>query len=211
MAICTSKRIYRRGRTWYVDLRWSDGRRERRSAGGTRARAERLAQKRIRERARTTEKSLENWKPEPGPAFDTLAERYLEHLRIYAKQASVDAAQRSLKQLTGYFWDTDTATITAADVDRFVAHRRRTCSPPHINKDLRYLKATLRLAVEEGALKEMPCRVRMVREVRKAPTILTQDETRRLLRASGRLRPLLLLAAMTGLRNGEAVPAGPAR
>ena len=203
MATCTSKRIYRRGRTWYVDLRWSDGRRERRSAGGTKAQAERLAQKRISEEAVEVGAGQARLKPEPGPPFDPLAERYLEHLRVYGKQASIDAADRSLKQLTGFFWDTDASTITGAEVDRFVAHRRRTCSPPTINKDLRYLKAALRLAVEDGALKELPCRVRMVREVRKAPTILTQKEMQKLLRKSGRLRPLLLLAAMTGLRNGE--------
>jgi hypothetical protein len=123
LATCTSKRIYRRGRTWYLDLRWSDGRRERRSAGGTKAQAERLAQNRIRAEANVAGGNPANWKPAPGPPFDTLAERYLEHLRIYGKPASVDAAERSLKQLTGYFWDTDAATITGADVDGFVAHR----------------------------------------------------------------------------------------
>ena len=199
MATCTSKRLYCRGRTWYVDLRWSDGRRERRSAGGTKAQAERLVQKRIADEASAPAETSEM----PGPAFDTLAERYLEHLRVYAKPLSILAAERSLKQLNGHFWDTDASTITASAVDRFIAGRRATCKTPTINKDLRYLKAVLRLAVEEGALKELPCRIRMVREVRKTPTILTKEELKRLLEKSGRLRPMLLLAAMTGLRNGE--------
>ena len=202
MASCTATRIYQRGHTWYVDLRWSDGRRERTSAGHTKAQAERLVRKRIREEAAALRRR-ENAEPEPGPPFDELADRYVEHLRVHAKPASVDAAYRSLQQLKDFYWDTDAATLRGAEVDRFIAHRRRTCQPPTINKDLRYLKATLRLAIEEGRLKEMPCRVRMVREVRKAPTILSRDEMRRLLSKAGRLRPMLMMAAMTGLRNGE--------
>jgi len=205
LATCTSKRVYRRGRNWYVDLRWSDGRRERRSGGHTKAQAEKLAQKRIAEEARGA-LALSPHEPageEPGPAFDALADRYLEHLRVYGKDASIDAAHRSLHQLTQHFWDADASKITAADVDRFVARRKTTCQAATINKDLRYLKAALRFAVEGGALKEMPCRVRMVREIRKAPTILSRAELHRLLENAGRLRAMFLLAAMTGLRNAE--------
>jgi len=208
LATCISKRLYRRGRTWYADLRWSDGRRERRSGGHTRAQAEKLVQKRLREEAAAGEAAERRDEPTappaaPGPAFDALSKRYLEHLRIYGKDASVDAASSSLARLVQHFWDTDASRITGAEIDRFVAWRKQTCAAPTINKDLRYLKAALRFAVEEGSLKDMPCRVRMVREIRKAPTILSRPELQRLLEKSGRLRPVFLLAAMTGFRNAE--------
>jgi integrase/recombinase XerD len=74
-----------------------------------------------------------------------------------------------------------------------------------INNDLRVLKAMLRWALSEGAIQQLPLRVKMLRCVsRRTIEIFTPGEMERVLSdAEPKTRLLLLLAASTALRLDE--------
>jgi integrase/recombinase XerC len=184
--------IRRRGGVLWVDVR-VNGQRVRRPAGKTLAEAERL-------RAQI----LEGKESDPtGPTFEDLTEKYLAKLRVTAKAASVVTAESVIRRLKRHFGARDPRSLTAEDIRIYQAARIATVSRAAVNKEARYLRSILRLAVEEGLLEKVPFKFTMLRTPRKSPTILTPEETRRLLEVVGSLGPLLLVAAYTGLRNGE--------
>jgi integrase len=73
-------------------------------------------------------------------------------------------------------------SIKTQTIDRFIAKRSTEggrkvdskISPATINKDLRHIKAALRVAAEWGHLAEMP-KIRVVREPEKIPTYVTLE------------------------------------
>jgi integrase len=73
-------------------------------------------------------------------------------------------------------------SIKTAMIDEFISKRRleaglkpgSVVSPATINKDLRHIKAALRIAKEWGYLPEVP-KIRMVKEPQKLPTFVTPE------------------------------------
>jgi len=122
----------------------------------------------------------------PATTVRHLADAYLDHLRPSATIGSVLARK-----------------LTAGAVDRFVAARLREVGKAEVNKELRLLRAALRFAVDRGKLETVPVRVKMLKTPRRAPTILAPEEVGHLVSVAGSLRPLLMVAAYTGLRSGE--------
>jgi len=116
------------------------------------------------------------------------------------------------------------ATIKTATIDEFVAKRRQEdglregdlVSPATVNKDLRHLRAVLRIAKEWGFLPEVP-RFRMLREPGKLPVFVTPEHFAAIygacesakrpdgfpFSAADWWRSLLVMAYMTGWRIGE--------
>jgi integrase len=117
------------------------------------------------------------------------------------------------------------ATIKTQTVDDFVARRRlergkqpgSTVSPATVNKELRHLKAALRVAWEWHYLPEMP-HVRMLKEARKLATFVSPEHFAAIYQAceQARLpndlpgvaaadwwRALIVFASMTGWRISE--------
>jgi integrase len=145
-------------------------------------------------------------KPPPGAPATTvrrLADAYLDHLRVTAKPQSVRSADYALRKINARLGSVLARKLTAGVVDRFVAARLREVGKAEVNKELRLLRAALRFAVDRGMLDTIPVRVKMLKTPRKTPTILAPEEVGRLLSAAGSLRPLLMVAAYTGLRSGE--------
>lgn len=184
--------IRRRGGVLWVDVR-VNGQRVRRPAGKTLAEAERL-------RAEI----LAGKGSDPmGSTFEDLAEKYLAKLRITGKAASVVTAESVIRRLKRHFGAKAPQAISAEDLRIYQAARIAEVSRAAVNKEARYLRSILRFAVEEGLLEKVPFKFTMLRTPRKSPTILTAEEAGRLLEGAASLRPLLLVAAYTGLRNGE--------
>jgi len=201
-----SSRIYKRGDAYYIDCR-INGKRIRRSAGPTRAHAEVLidsllgpASERVREEAKP-----KNGRPQSKSVpFSALVQRYLERQQIHAKAASYQSADTCCRRLLVHFGERDVSKLLPKNLEDFIAQRLRSISREGVNRELRYLKALLRQAVEEGTIAALPFKIRMLRTTRKLPTILSPEELRHFLDTAGpRLRPLLITAAMTGLRNSE--------
>jgi integrase len=184
--------IRRRGGVLWVDVR-VNGQRVRRPAGKTLAEAERLRAEILAGKGTDS----------TGSTFEDFAEKYLAKLRITGKAASVVTAESVVRRLKRHFGGKAPQAITAEDLRIYQAVRIAEVSRAAVNKEARYLRTVLRFAVEEGLLEKLPFKFTMLRTLRKSPTILTAAEAGRLLERADSLRPLLLVAAYTGLRNGE--------
>jgi integrase len=135
-----------------------------------------------------------------------LIDRYLERQALRSRPRSLQSARSCCKRLRAHLGERRVGTLGAEDLEAFVALRlnRDEVGREAVNRDLRYLRAVLRLAVEEGRVDAMPFKVKMLRTVKKLPTILSEEELERLFAAADdRLRPLMVTAAMTGLRHSE--------
>jgi len=139
----------------------------------------------------------------PATTVRRLADAYLDHLRLTAKPQSIRSADYALRKVNASLGSVLARKLTAGAVDRFVAARLREVGKAEVNKELRLLRAALRFAVDRGKLETVPVRVKMLKTPRRAPTILAPEEVGRLLSSAGSLRPLLMVAAYTGLRSGE--------
>ena len=200
-------RVYPRGGVWYVDIRVR-GKRIRRSAGKTRLEAERELLE-----LRATKGRVEGLAPSPVPSqakpkldVRTALKRYIDHLEDKgSRPRTVESARTASKPLIAHLGRRAAASLTRSDLSHFAAKRRDAgLSPATANRSLRLLKAALRLAVDDAELERLPCPIKMVREARPAPTILSAEQIRQLLaKAKPRVRIVLLTAAHTGMRNSE--------
>lgn len=140
--------------------------------------------------------------------LEDLADRYVNHCQARLRPASLVAAKRSLEVVTAVLGpELDPAALRPRHLDEFVgtlkAQKRRAAG---INRDLRYLKAALRLAVEDGTLDKLPCKVQLLRETRTNPTWLEPTEVEKLLAAaSPSCRPVIQLGLFTGMRVSELI------
>jgi integrase len=181
-----------RGR-WQVD-RKVGGKRVKRLATGM-AEAERI------------ERSLERADREGGwwVELRDVLHGYEVALRSRAKETSRRNAAYHSALLLGHFGPTfNVGQMVPADIDAFVgALRAKGLSTSSINGALRTLRAATRRAEEAGQLRVAP-RVRLLREGRRLPSILSLAQVDELLgHAKAPADLAILLAAHAGLRHQE--------
>ncbi len=120
------------------------------------------------------------------------------------KPQSFKSARTSSARLLTHFGGRSVSSLDPDDLRRFISMRLRTVTREFVNRDLRYLKAIIRLAFEEERITRPPFKIQLLRTTKRLPTILTACELTRLFDAAEpRVRPMLMTAAMTGLRAGE--------
>jgi integrase len=140
----------------------------------------------------------------PSPKFEQIAVRYLAKSKLVNKPQSYKCARVSLRRLRAFFGPRTIDSLKAADLRRYMEKRLLTVTPAFVNRDLRYLKAVLRFAIDEGVIGKLPFKIQLLRTTKRLPTFLSESELTRLFaHASERIRPMLMTAAMTGLRAGE--------
>jgi hypothetical protein len=108
--------------------------------------------------------------------------RCLNFAKVQLARKTQDAAIDSLGHFYRIVKPGRVQSITTAMIDTFVAKRRpesgkkpgSVVSPATINKDLRHIKAALRVAHEWGYLPEVP-KIRMVKEPQKLATYVTPE------------------------------------
>lgn len=149
-------------------------------------------------------KALREGRPHLG--LEEAMTAYQHTLRVRGKRTSVRSADfhgRALERHLGSHFNV--AELNQRDVDGLVQGLReggwKTAS---INGALRILRAALKYAQQEGRLTAAPP-VKMLRENRPIPTILTVAELDRLVACAPteRARLCILIAAHTGLRHQE--------
>ena len=187
------KGIFKRGDCYYV--RWKQGGRWRSKSAGPDLGAALELQGRIS-------------KGEPDPDAVVLADlvdRYLKRLETYFKPSTVRTHRTVSGNLLRFFRDRPVETWTSRDLETYVQLRLEKVAPTTANGELKNLKATLRFAVEEKLIPQMPFKIRMVPVVqRRTARIFTREEIQHLLDcADDRTRALLLIASATGMRIGE--------
>jgi integrase len=207
--------------SWYVGWYDPEGRKCCKSCGpgsaGKRA-AEKLRQKTDAELVTGTyqSKKRESWED----FRHQYEERVLSGLAVLTRGPAVAA----LENFERIMHPQRVATICTSHIDDFIARRRgergkkagSRLSPASINKDLRHLKAVLRVAKEWGYLATLP-KFRMEREPRKLPVYVTVEHFAAMYRACEQARwpigqpytpadwwrGLLAMAYMTGWRIGD--------
>jgi integrase len=123
------------------------------------------------------------------------------------RQTTIDRVYRpAFKSFIGICGDKALNQYCLLDVEYFKAQRSRQCSLTTVNIEFRTLKAAFGLAVRLGLLDNSPFkRSTQVRVPDKLPAHLSEDDFRRLTANTDEpiLRDLFILAALTGLRQGE--------
>jgi site-specific recombinase XerD len=160
------------------------------------------------ESAKRTEKALQTADREGGwwlGLHDLLLD-YTAHLRARSKRASVEQAEVHSELLRRHFGrEFNVSQMGQRDLDGFISAREATGKKAAtINGSLRVLRAAINFAVEEGHLKKAPLKVKMLREARSLPTILSLEDVDRLVAVGTPPAPLaILLAGHAGLRHTE--------
>lgn len=191
--------LWKRGSMWWTYV-WVDGVRY---AKSTRTRNQRTASK--IDQAYKDELLLAQTHPQrlqPQLTFAELAAHFL--VDASPKPHHVDR----LKILLPYFGDLPIGQIhrgTAREYRKYRHDKKPSLSETTVNRDLEVLRHLLFWAVDEGLLATNPLsRMPMVRERRKARSVMSFDEETRLLReAAPHLFRLVISALDTGMRRGE--------
>ena len=218
--------IYKRGKSWYIDVRVK-GRRIRKRVGRSKEIAV-LALKDAEVKAAREEFGF----AKDDISIDKFVERFLDYSRANHRptttsryRAVIEHFQAFVKSLGNVTFISEVNTET---IDRYKVYRKDAWVNPNgqpvesdndvnghtrkgarahtINFEVGALKSIFNLAIKWGYLKENPTKgvTKLKVDDSKAPRFLTQDECRRLLEACPRdLYPIYFTFLNTGMRKAE--------
>jgi len=194
--------IYKRGDTYWIDFR-ADGRRVRESVGPIKRLAEEAYHKRMTE-VLDGRFSIQRRK-EPMP-FAEMADLYWE---LHGKQTpSADVTCYQLKKLKAFFGDMPLQKITIPDVLRYLNGVKERASAATANRHHNTLRAIFNRAIEWEKLdgRNPAARVKQFRvENSRTQFLENADITRLLAACDAQIRPIVVVALLTGMRRGEIV------
>lgn len=220
-------RVYKRGDTWYIDVR-AHGRRVRKSIGRNKRQAESAA-KRVEAQIINDEYHLSK----QDLPVDGLIGKFLEYTHTNHRSSTVKRYKAVLDHFRAYLREERSriqklSQITVEVIEGYKAYRKSALVNPNgmqvkdkseitkftregarsktINIELGTLKNMFNRAIEWGYLKENPVRkVKPVKEDDKKPfRFLTLEESEKLLSAcSNELYPIFYTFLNTGMRKGE--------
>lgn len=186
-------------------IHWTDAqgrRRWRKTNAGTlsQARAARGA-----ELVRVEQARVLGFAPPGKETFADLAARFLAHQKARITPKAYEREAAIVRHHLTPFFPGPAASIRRVEIQRYVTNRAAEVSAHSVQKELNSLKHILRLAVEWEIIPLNPA------QGAKAPKVpagrvryLQPTELRTLLEASpARLRPIVILAACTGMRRSE--------
>jgi integrase len=210
--------------SWYVGWYDLQGKRHSESCGPG-SRGKNAAEKRFRR----IQSELDTGVHEPNnrKLWTEFRAEYEEKILSGLAPKTKDAAIDSLGHFQRIAAPGRVQSVNTAVIDEFIAKRRlegglkpgSVVSPATINKDLRHIKAALRIANEWGYLPTVP-KIRMVKEPQKLPTYVTAEhfdliyskacdlanlpnEKGQGYSAADWWKALVVVAYLTGLRIGE--------
>lgn len=108
--------IYKRGSRYWIKFRDERGRLVRKSAGNSQDQALKLLEKMEEDSSSSAERTL----------LRDLTKPYLEALEIRGKERSVTSARASISTLLENLPSKDVSGLTPADLNRFIAFRKKT-------------------------------------------------------------------------------------
>jgi integrase len=206
--------VFKKQGVYWIDY-YVNGRRKRERIGPDKRLAETVHRKRKVEIAEG--KYLDRQRP-VTTTFDELAEAYLQYARDQQQKRSWTRDRTSLTTLKGYFSGKRLTELTPASIEQYRAWRRATISrrgrpvmPATINRALACLKRMFNVArkgliVLSGGvpLANPMAIVGLERERNERDRVLSVEEFRHLYDAAAPwLRPILVVAYHTGMREGE--------
>jgi integrase len=207
---------------WYVGWYDPDGRRRKKSfGGGVKGKALAERHKIKLEDDPTHSNSLLRSRKTWVEFCEEYSTRVLAGLAVATRRHASETLQRFQRIVK----PGRVAAITTAHVDDFIAKRRREAgkkrgdiiSPATVNKDLRHLKAALRVAADWGYLARVP-KIRMEKAPQRLPRYVTAEHFAAIYKACDQARrpsgianvspadwwrALVVMAYMTGWRIGD--------
>lgn len=197
--------IRKRGGIWYIDY-YAGGERHVEAVGPKKKEAE-AALGGIKNDIREG-----RWFPRKMRAvpFEELADEY-ERL-AKSKKGFESSTKGHLPMIREYFKGRILSTLTTLDVERFKNDRKETPTRSNrprcgstVNREMATLRAMLNKGVQWGMIEKNPAaRIKMFPESAGRNNFLTAEEAGRLLDAClPHLRPIVLCALETGMRQGE--------
>lgn len=198
--------LYKRGQSqvlWYTI--YVNGRRIRKSTGTDN---KRLAQD-IEAKTRTEIREGRFFQKDQGnkKTFTDMTDRYMQEYAVEKAPKSVLIDTVSLKHLLPVFGDEYLSQITPDHIVRYKTQRRReNAAASSINKELAFCKHAFNLAIREWEwVRDNPfSKVSMEKLPSLRVRYLTREEFERLHQVcNDRLKPIVLLAVNTGMRQDE--------
>lgn len=142
--------------------------------------------------------------------FFEICEDFLTYGRVHKRSWARDVEH--VHKLKAYFGDVPARDIKPAQVEEYIAHRRRRkkptgdlLAPATINRELACLRTIYNRAIRNEKLEKNPVRhIRFLKENNKRDRILSRSEFERLLEQSAdHLKAIMITAYETGMRAGE--------
>ena len=188
--------IYLRGENYYLDFTFH-GKRIRQMYGPSRKGADKAIAKIKGEIAEG--KFLDKRKELKPISFRDFAKQYLDWRGRERRRLSL------MRRLSQEFESKTIQEITTWSIERYKAKRKEEVKPASVNREISLLKTMLTKAVEWGKLKENPAKpVKLLKGEARRVRFLMPDEIQNLLsNCADHLKPIVTVAAHTGMRRGE--------
>jgi integrase len=142
-------------------------------------------------------------KPLKPARFSEFAEEFLKYARTQMR--AWKRYETSLGSLTPFFGNQLLTAIDAESIEKYKQRRVDKVEPSTVNRDLQCLRRMFNLAIVWRYATENPVKfVKFFREKNSRVRYLTREEFNRLLeRCPESLKPMVIVAAHTGMRQGE--------
>lgn len=194
--------IYQRGKNWYIDFTFH-GQRVREMIGPSPKTAKNVIAKR---RVEIAENKFLDVKKEPELVkFYDFAKEYLQWSKANKKASSYQRELSRMRKLSKEFETKDLREISALQIERYKTKRAAEIKPASVNRDIALLKHMYTMAIKWGKVEENPAKkVKILKgEVRRVRFLMPDELQRLLSNCADHLKPIVTVAAHTGMRKGE--------
>lgn len=193
-------RIYKRGKSWYLDINF-EGRRIRRKIKGARTKTE--AESALTAVNADILRGEFKFKQEKRILFEDFSKEYLEYVKVNKKSWKRDLT--SLKKLIPFFRGMLLSNLDTRKIEEYKRERVAKVTPASVNRELACLKFMYSLAKKWKLVDENPVKeVKFFQERKLEMRILDKGEINRLIEiTSDHLKPIIIIALNTGMRRSE--------
>ncbi|MHC9544598.1 MAG: tyrosine-type recombinase/integrase [Vulcanimicrobiota bacterium] len=196
-------RIYKRGKTYWIDYTDASGKRMRESTGITnKEQAEECLAKR---KSEATDGKFGIQRPKKV-LYNDFVKEFLSHCKSQKKPKTFRFYKMTIKSIGDTFQDLPLSEITPPLIEKYKDKRLKQVSPSTVNRELATLKRLFNLAVEWDKATVNPMKkVKMLKEPDCRLRYLEPEQFSHLMRTIRRpyLKVAVMIAVHTGLRKGE--------
>lgn len=197
--------IYKRGKSWYIDVRIG-GIRIHRKAADTKSEAKRIEEE-LKTKWRLKQLHVSEIKDEPVP-FEFIAKQYLEHCSKVKAKKTFELEQISLyKHILPFFQNKYINDLSTEDLIEYQGQKKiKGLSNRTVNIHISIIRKVVNFAIDKGFLAQSPIKkYPMLKESKKQHAFLTPDEVKALIDniTCELTKKRVLFGVLTGMRPAE--------